>query len=196
VDEAATSMHPTTEELEAGIGWVRQSPGEQGRLELIVRRPAVDERELLEEGTLSAAEGLVGDTWRHRKSSSTPDNSPSPDRQLTLMNSRVASLVARDDSRRPLAGDQLFVDFDLSIENLPAGTRLAIGEAVVEMTEPPHTGCAKFVSRFGKEAMQFVNSPLGRRLRLRGANAKVVVAGIVRVGDMVVKLPAEDDGPR
>ena len=173
--------------LEAGLDAVREAPRDVGRLELIVRRPAVDEREVLDQAQLDTNVGLAGDTWQLRGSSSTPDGSPHPDDQLTLMNARAAALMAGPIDRWPLAGDQLYVDFDLGVDNLPAGTRLAIGDAVIEVTEKPHTGCAKFAKRFGKEAVKFVNSPDGRALRLRGVNAKVVSGGAIRAGDSVCK---------
>lgn len=189
VDTATVSapVPVTTVELEAQLEWIRGGPPDRGRLELIVRRPAVDAREVLAEGVLDLDAGLVGDNWASKPSTSSPDGGPHPQRQLTLMNSRVALLVARTSERMPLAGDQLYVDFDLSIANAPAGTRLAVGTAVIELTEPPHLGCEKFVARFGQEAMRFVNSPVGRSLRLRGANAKVVAGGVVRVGDTVTR---------
>jgi MOSC domain-containing protein YiiM len=186
--------HLTTADLEAGLDTVRAAPIDAGRVELIVRRPAVDEREAIVEGQLDCNEGLVGDTWRERPSSSTPDKSAHPQKQITVMNARFASLVAQDDDRRPLAGDQLYVDLDISRANLPPGIRLAIGSAVIEVTEPPHTGCAKFSQRFGLDAFRFVNSPLGLELRLRGLNAKVVTAGAVRVGDEVRKLDDRELG--
>lgn len=159
-------------------------------MQLIVRRPAVDVRESLTEGTIDATEGLVGDTWRTRGSSRTPDGSANPEAQVTIMNARLAALVAGEEDRWQLAGDQIFADFDLGIENLPPGTRLRLGTAVLEVSAHPHTGCAKFVSRFGKEAMQFVNSEVGRQHRLRGMNTKVIVPGTVRVGDLIEKEPA------
>ena len=180
--------HLTREELEAGLGAIRQSPADRGTLELIVRRPAVGEREVLEEGALDTVEGLVGDTWRTRTHPRRRDGTPHPDTQINLMNSRTAALVAGDRARWALAGDQLFVDLDLSVANLPPGTRLAIGGAVLEVTAEPHTGCAKFVSRFGVDAMKFVNSPVGRQLNLRGINARVAVSGRIRTGDAVVKI--------
>ena len=157
-------------------------------LNLIVRRPQVDEREALENGELHPSEGLVGDSWRNRGSSRTSDGTSHPEMQLNIMNSRVIALVAQDKARWQLAGDQLFIDLDISSENLPAGTRLALGSAVIEVTPQPHTGCKKFVGRFGLEAMQFVNSPLGKQLRLRGLNAKVIHPGSISVGDVVKKL--------
>ena len=185
---AADDVHRTTPELEAGLGHVRQSPADGGRLELVVRRPAVGEREELAVGELDLADGLLGDTWSTRPSRLTADGGPHPECQLNVMNSRMAALVAVDPARRSLAGDQLYVDLDLSQENLPPGTRLAIGSAVIEVTARPHTGCAKFVARFGIDAMRFVNSPTGRALRLRGLNARVVQAGTVRPGDVVRKV--------
>ncbi len=180
--------HLTMEELQAGIDEIRRAPRSEGVLQLIVRRPKVEEREVLEEAQLDTTEGLVGDTWRMRKSTRTFDGSPHPDMQLNIMNSRVASLLAVEKDRWPLAGDQLYVDLDLSTANLPAGTQLAVGTAVIEVTDQPHTGCGKFVSRFGVDAMKFVNSPLGRELCLRGINARVVHAGTIRPGDAVRKI--------
>src|SRR5678815_952975 len=180
--------HLTREELEAGLEESRKAPKDEGRLKLIVRRPQVDQREILEEATLDLKEGLIGDSWKNRPSSRTPDGSPHPDMQINIMNSRVTALVAQSPERWQLAGDQLYLDMDLSAENLPAGTRLAVGSAVLEITPPPHTGCHKFVSRFGLDAMKFVNSELGRDLRLRGLNAKVVQSGTIRVDDIVKKL--------
>jgi hypothetical protein len=181
-------MHLTVSRLEEGLDHVRSSPTDVGRVELIVRRPAVDARDVLDEGILDLADGLVGDSWRTRGSSRTADGSAHPDMQLNVINARLSSLVAVDPDRRALAGDQLHLDLDLSHANLPAGTRLALGSAVIEVTEIPHAGCAKFRDRFGADALRFVNSPTGRELRLRGLNAKVVVAGTVRRGDDVRKL--------
>ena len=175
-------------ELEAGLDDIRKSPKDEGVLDLIVRRPQVDEREPLQNGELHPSEGLVGDSWRSRGSSRTPDGTSHPDMQLNVMNSRVIALVAQDRARWQLAGDQLFIDLDLSAENLPAGTRLALGSAVIEVSPQPHTGCKKFVGRFGLDAMQFVNSDLGKQLRLRGLNARVIQPGFISVGDVVKKL--------
>lgn len=183
--------HLSTAELEVGLGDVRDSPSDGGTVELIVRRPAVDGREILAEGALDIDSGLVGDTWPVRESSRTADRSAHPDMQLTVINSRAARLVARDPDRRMLAGDQLYVDLDLSPANLPAGTRLAVGSAVIEVTDQPHLGCAKFAARFGNDAWRFVNSRAGRALRLRGLNARVVVAGTVRPGDAIRKCPPD-----
>lgn len=178
----------TMEDLEAGLGEIRRSPKDEGVLELIVRRPLIDERDVLDEGELNLADGLVGDSWRTRGSSRTPDGSSHPDMQLNIMNARAIALVAQHKDRWPLAGDQLFIDMDLSVENLPAGTRLAIGSAIVEVTAQPHTGCKKFVARFGLDAMKFVNSDVGKHLRLRGINARVVQAGVIRIGNTVKKI--------
>jgi hypothetical protein len=178
-----------TAALQTGLGYIRSSPCNHGRLELIVRRPAEDEREVLAEADLDCIEGLVGDSWKARGNERTEDGSADSDKQLTVISVRLAGLVAGLPERRQLAGDQLYVDLDLSEDNVPAGTRLALGSAVIEVTEPPHLGCSKFAERFGPEAMRFVNSPVGRQLRLRGANARVVVAGSVRQGDTIERLP-------
>jgi MOSC domain-containing protein YiiM len=177
----------TTAELEAGLEHIRRSPRDEGVLEMIVRRPGVGEREVLQVGELSLADGLVGDAWKSRGSTRTPDKSAHPDMQLNVMNARVIALLAQDKERWPLAGDQLYVDLDLSADNLPPGTQLALGSAVIEVTDQPHTGCAKFSARFGSDALKLVNSPLGRELHLRGVNAKVVQPGVIRVGDTVRK---------
>jgi MOSC domain-containing protein YiiM len=180
--------HLTAAELHAGLDEIRRSPPNDGVLALIVRRPEVGAREVLERGQLDLAQGLVGDSWSRRGSRRSSDGGPHPEMQLNVMNARAVALVAQAAERWQLAGDQLFVDLDLSAANLPAGTRLAIGSAVIEVTPEPHTGCAKFVERFGLDAMTFVNSPVGRELNLRGINARVVQPGEVRVGDRVRKL--------
>jgi hypothetical protein len=189
--ERRTVEHRPSEVLRAGLADVRSSPADHGRLELIVRRPRLREREVLDEAELDLVVGLVGDSWSTRPNRHMPDRSPHPDMQLTVMNARAAALVAVDPDRRPLAGDQLFIDLDLSGANLPPGARLVVGSAVIEVTAQPHTGCAKFVERFGVDAMRLVNSEEGRQLNLRGINAKVVVPGRVRVGDTVRKVARE-----
>jgi len=180
--------HPDLAMLESGLADVVLSPKDDGLLELIVRRPAVAERETLAVGTLDEVEGLVGDCWRARGSSGTQDGSANPKAQLTLMNIRVANLVAGAPERVPLAGDQLFVDLDLRAENAPPGTRLAIGSAVVEVSDEPHLGCRKFLDRFGRDAHRFVSMREHRSLNLRGVNAMVVVGGTVAVGDRISKV--------
>ena len=184
------------EELAVGLDAIRAAPAAAGSLEMIVRRPVVDGREVVEEGVLTAEEGLVGDYWLARGSESRPGGAADPDRQLTVMGSRLVDLLAGGDRTAwPLAGDQLYVDLDISVANLPAGTQLAIGDAVIEVTVPAHTGCSKFSARYGSDALRFVNSPEGRALRLRGLNARVVRPGTIRRGDPVLRLgPARDAG--
>jgi MOSC domain-containing protein len=171
----------TQDELAAGLDHVRESPREVGTLEMIVGRPAVDERVLLVSGELHVDRGLVADRWSR-------GSKPNPKAQLTVMNARAAQLVAGDRSRWALAGDQLYADFDLSPENIPPGTRLAIGSAVIEVSDQPHLGCEKFAARFGRTAREFANSPEGTSVSFRGINTRVVKSGTVRVGDSVRKL--------
>ena len=180
----STVTHLTMAEMEQNLDEIRRSPKQEGRLELIVRRPRSGEREVVDESELSVAEGLVGDNWSTR----TPDAALEPERQLTIMNARVAGLLAQDTGRWQLFGDQLYIDFELSESNLPAGTRLALGSAIIEVTPVDHTGCKKFAERFGVDAVKFVSTPVGRELRLRGMYAKVVQAGRIRSGDKVRRL--------
>jgi hypothetical protein len=181
-------VHRNAENLEAGLDEILQSPKDAGTVEMIVCRPGVDAREILDEGALDVAQGLIGDNWGARGSSMTPDGTAHPEMQLTLMNSRVIALVAASREEWPLAGDQFYVDLDLGNDNLPPGALLEIGAAVVEVSSIPHTGCKKFVERFGMAAMKFVNSPRGLEHALRGINAKVVKSGVVRKGDTVKKV--------
>jgi MOSC domain-containing protein YiiM len=187
--------HMSRERLMAGLDQVRDSPRDDGRVVLVVRRPASGERELPGEALLDRETGLAGDNWLARGNKSMPDGSADPQRQVTVMNARVAELVAGGTDRMALAGDQLYVDLDLSIDNLPAGSLLTVGQAVLQVSEAPHLGCAKFVERFGAEAMRFVNSRAGRRLRLRGMNTRVLVSGTVRLGDLAAKAPPSPRTP-
>ncbi|EAR09738.1 MOSC domain-containing protein [Reinekea blandensis] len=172
-------------ELQEKLAYFGQSPTDVGVIKQIVRRPAVDQRETITEGVLTLEEGLVGDSWRARGNRKTPDGSALLDAQLTLMNARVIEVIAGHQDQWPLAGDQFFVDFDLSEERLPAGTVLKIGDALIEVTAEPHLGCRKFSDRFGKDATLFVNSTPGKALRARGVNAKVIRGGEVRVNDSI-----------
>ena len=185
---ATAAQHRAMAELEAGLDEVRRSPKDEGVLQLIVQRPERGERVLIDEGRLDVEVGLVGDNWLTRGSTVTPDGLADPEMQLTLMNSRAADLMAGGRERWHLAGDQLFVDLDLGRENLPSGTRLAIGTAVLEVSVKPHNGCVKFSGRFGTDALRLVSSPVGQELRLRGINTKVVQSGAIRVGDAVRKV--------
>lgn len=188
VHSADVVTHLTTEQLDAGLGHVRNSPADSGTLLMIVCRPDVDKREIVTEGMLDVDDGLVGDTWKDRGSTSTPDGSANPEAQVTIINSRALDLMAQSEDRWPLAGDQLVIDIDMSMENLPPGTQLSIGSAVIEISEKPHTGCVKFADRFGKDALRFVSTPLGRDMRLRGVNTRVVQSGTIRAGDIVEKV--------
>ena len=154
---------------------------------MIVQRPDVDQRTVVAEGTLDVAAGLVGDSWQARGSTRTPDGGPNPDAQVTIINSRLIALIAQTEDRWPLAGDQLVIDLDMSMDNLPTGTRISIGSAVIEISEEPHTGCSKFAQRFGHDALRFISTPTGQAMRLRGVNTRVVQSGPIHVGDPATK---------
>ncbi|HEV7279149.1 MAG TPA: MOSC domain-containing protein [Pirellulaceae bacterium] len=191
-DSTDVSLHLSPEALLAGLPEILRSPKDAGTVELIVRRPKVDAREILEQATLDPEWGVVGDDWRTLAYRRNETGHLPPDTQLTLMNSRAIDLLVGKTlpgfrERWALAGDQLYVDLDLSRENLPTGTRLTVGEATIEITATPHNGCKKFARRFGTEAVRFVNSPAGKANRLRGVYAKVVQAGTVRQGDSIAK---------
>lgn len=177
--------HFTISELEAGIDRVLDAPADSGSLSLIVRRPSEGVREVLAVGQLDLAEGLLGDRWKLR--TETAEGGPDPYNQINVMSARAISLIAGEPERWQLAGDQLYLDFDISADNVPSGSRIAIGETVIEVSEIPHTGCQKFSQRFGGDALRFVNSEAGRKLRLRGFNARVIVPGTIRTGDTVHK---------
>jgi hypothetical protein len=184
-DDDHTQHHRDAASLAAGVDVVRAAPRESGSVTLLVLRPAVGEREAPTEVTVDLVRGLVGDTWVERGSRRMPDGSADPDAQVTVMNSRAALLMAATRERMPLAGDQVYVDLDLSVDNLPAGTVLDFGGAALEVTAAPHTGCAKFSARFGVDALRLTASPEGRSLRLRGINTRVVRGGVITVGDGV-----------
>lgn len=182
--------HLDTDALHAGLDYIAQSPADNGTIELIVRRPDVDEREVLETGELVIGQGLAGDNYVVRGNSSTADGSAHPEAQLNLMMSRSVDLCADGDRDLwPLAGDQFLVDLNLSEANLTVGTRLALGSAIIEVSAKPHNGCAKFGQRFGLDAARWVNHD--KSLRLRGINAMVVQGGTVNQGDRITKIPTE-----
>ena len=174
---SVTARHLRYDELTAALPALERAPRERGIVDLIVRRPSKGEREVLEEGVLDVEDGLVGDRWalgKRRRAN-----------QITLINSRLVALLAQNRDRWPLAGDQLYVDFDLSAEHVPPGTRVAVGAAEIEISAEPHTGCRLFAQRYGRDAQRFVESERGHALSLRGINAWVVQSGAVRVGDEV-----------
>jgi hypothetical protein len=179
--------HRALAEIERAAARIGRSPTDNGTVEMIVSRPFVDERRVLDDAVLDTTHGLRGDSWEAR-GASTPDGTADPLRQITVISSRVLASIASDRDRWQLAGDQLIVDLDLSIDSLPAGTRLQIGKAVTEVTEPPHTGCSKFAGRFGVDALAWANGPAGRRQRRRGMHVRVLVSGTVRPGDAIRRL--------
>jgi MOSC domain-containing protein YiiM len=194
-EESSVIQHLSLADLHAGLPTSRQSPSDQGVLKAIVIRPATDERISLGECKLSAELGVHGDNWAEGCWMSLPDGRPHPDVQVAIINARTIALIAGRQSRWPLAGDNLYVDLDLSGENLPSGQRLLIGSAILEITNVAHNGCKKFGERYGMDAVRFVNSDVGKELHLRGIYARVVQAGLVKVGDMIRKSEkASTDG--
>lgn len=183
--------HFTTEEIEANLAALGDSPKDNGTVEMMVSRPAVDERTIVEEAHFDTVVGMYGDNWQTRGSKHSTDGSALPDAQITLMNSHVIQALTQDRSRWQHAGDQLFVDLDLSVENLPAGTQLAIGSVVLEITTMPHNGCDKFTARYGHDAIRFVNSKTGRAARQRGIYARVIQSGTIRTGDKITKVKVQ-----
>lgn len=184
------ARYRSPDELTAFLPVLDQAPKDQGVLALIVRRPAPGERQVLDVGRLDPAYGLEGDTWLQRGSKRTADGSSHPDMQLNVMSHPMVRFLAQDPALEPLAGDQLYLDLDLCEENLPEWTMLLFGApdaptATIQVTDQPHTGCAKFIERFGADAMRFVGGPDGKPRRLRGLNARVVQPGLVRIGDTV-----------
>jgi hypothetical protein len=184
-DDEHAAHHRKADELAVGLESVRMSPTDEGVVELLVVRPAVDARQTPAQVVLDVERGIVGDTWRERGSRRMPDGAADPEAQVTVMNSRAALLVAATPERMPLAGDQVYVDLDLSVDNLPAGTVLDFGDAALEVTAAPHTGCAKFSARFGVDALRLTATHEGRSLRLRGINTRVLRSGVIRMGDVV-----------
>ncbi|WP_164929177.1 MOSC domain-containing protein [Gloeobacter violaceus] len=178
------STHITTEAFEAALAKLLDSPRDAGLLEMIVARLPKEKRRTCSEVYLSPDGGLAGDRWLLGKNGRAPD----PRAQVSLMNARVLRLIAGEEDRMPLVGDNLIVDLDLSEVNIPIGQRLAVGEAILEVTDKPHTGCSKFNARYGKAALQFINAPERKELHLRGIYARVVQAGVVRLGDKVHKI--------
>jgi hypothetical protein len=181
----STDLHVPRESLDPHLSALRALGTEEGTLELIVVRPTEGERELAETAELTIEEGLVGDRWQPRFDE---NGAPMRETQLTIASTRLLELIAEPD-RWPLSGDNLLVDMGLDMESLPVGSRLAIGDTVVvQISEVPHTGCAKFSARFGSDALRFINSPEGRELRLRGVNAHVIVPGTIATGDAVRRI--------
>jgi MOSC domain-containing protein len=179
----------STADLEAAFDHLRAAPADVGTLDMIVRRPEPGAREIVADGVLDVADGLLGDNWLSRATARAIADGRHLEAMITVMSARMVGLLGDTLGVRALAGDQLYADLDLSHDNLPAGARIAIGdEAVLEVSAKPHTGCKKFLARFGEDAIAFVNSEAGRRMRLRGLNARVVHGGAIRLGDAVRRL--------
>ncbi|GJM29802.1 MAG: MOSC domain-containing protein [Cyclobacteriaceae bacterium] len=180
--------HKDYSTIERGFEVVKASPSFEGTVQMVVIRPEVNQRKELDEGQLDVEKGLVGDNWATRGSSQTEDGNAHPGMQINIMNSRVIRLVTHDRSEWKMAGDQLFVDLNLSKSNMPPGTRFTVGDATLEVTDIPHTGCKKFAQRFGTDALKFISTKEGKEWQLRGINAKVIKSGAVKLGDTISKI--------
>jgi hypothetical protein len=178
----------TLSEIEAGVAWVRAAPSDVGSVAALVVRPEVNQRESLTQVMFSPQQGVAGDNWVMDCWKKLPNGESDPEVQVAIMNARMIEVLTRDKNLWPFAGDQLFVDFDLGVNNLAVGDRLQVGDALLEITAEPHRGCSKFKKRFGPDALAFVNSPQGDAHRLRGVYARIVSAGEVRVGDDIRKV--------
>ena len=179
------TRHLALTELNEGLPDILGSPKDNGTLAGIVIRPKKGVRRELDSCELSLALGVHGDRWAEGCWKTTEDGSPHPDVQICIMNARCIALIAQERGNWAPAGDNLFIDLDLSPANTPPGTRLAIGTAVIEITDTPHNGCESFIARYGRDACVFVNTGEGKRLRLRGIYGRVVQDGRVSIGDVV-----------
>lgn len=184
----STVKHLTREEIEQRYTQLEPSPKEQGTVEMIVRRPDTLQREVVEQAEINTEKGMIGDNWYTRGSRHTDDGSAHPDMQMAIMNSRIIDVIAQERDNWAPAGDQLFVDFDLSEANLPIGQRFAIGDVVLEVSPFPHKGCKKFKERYGLGASRFINDLAYEHLRLRGINVRVIQGGVIKTGDTIRKL--------
>lgn len=166
--------HRTWAELESGLQALPPAPRDLGRVTAIIRRPEPQQRESLESVDLSVEAGIPGDAWNRAPTKS-------PEGQLAVMNTAIARLIANGQDL-VVFGDNLFVDLDLSAASLPSGSRLSVGNAIVEVTPLPHNGCKKFHARFGPDALRLVQAPGTRAQNYRGIYWKVVTSGQVQVG--------------
>lgn len=175
-------------EIETRLNWVMSAPTDTGHVSALVVRPVKNQREPLDKVMFSPQLGVNGDNWSTNCWKKLPDGKSDPEVQVAIMNARMIEVLTQDKALWPLAGDQLFVDFDLSVANLRAGDHLQVGAAVLQITAEPHRGCGKFKQRFGEDALAFVNSERGDAHRLRGVYAKIISAGEVCVNDAISKL--------
>lgn len=181
-------LHRTREELASALPYVAASPKDGGSVALIVVRPDHGRRETPDRVRISAQDGVEGDHWSKGCWLETDDGAPHPDVQINLMCTRAAEVIAGDPALWPAAGNNFFVDIDLSPDNLPAGTRLALGTAEIEITDQPNKGCQVFIDHYGRDACIFVNTGPGWSLRMRGLYARVVQNGDVRLDDRIRKV--------
>ncbi len=182
------ARHLDKQELAAGLPEILKSPKDRGPIESITVRPASEQRRTVNSVAISLAGGVEGDHWAQGCWKSTDAGKPHPDVQICMMNSRCIDLIAGDKDNWAPAGDNLFIDMDLTPENLPPGTRIAMGTAILEITDTAHKGCAKFIERYGRDACVFVNVGDGDRYKLRGIYGRVVQDGVLSVGDLATKV--------
>ncbi len=175
-------------DLQLGLDKIISSPKQIGTVKMIVSRPKIGIRKIQEMAELDKDLGLIGDNWHDRDSSNMQDKSADIETQLTIMNSCVIALITQNCDQWPLAGDQLYIEMDISKNNLPPGSLLKLGNALLKISKKPHTGCKKFSERFGLDALKFVSSRQGRELSLRGINTSIIKSGMVQTGDKVMKV--------
>jgi MOSC domain-containing protein YiiM len=182
------TKHRSFAELQQGLPFILAAPQDDGVLRSIVERPSHGERLTPKASEVSLARGVHGDHWEKGCWRTTEDGKPDPDVQICIMSARCIELIAGSIENWPPAGDNLFIDMDLTPANMPPGQRFAIGTALFEITGVPHNGCDQFIARFGRDAVLFVNTGDGKRLRLRGIYARVIKDGRIAAGDRVAKL--------
>jgi len=186
--ETEKHAFPSLESLEARKPWVLDAPKDNAPVLSLCIRPAEGERRFVERIRFDPQAGVVGDRWRWKAWMHLPDGRPDPRIQVCMLGTRVLQLVRREGSSMIHPGDTVIADMDFSEANLPAGQRLQLGSAVLEVSDVFNTGCAKWQERYGPAALRWINRPGNRALRLRGILARVVAPGEATLNDTLRKL--------